>query len=56
MASNGSVRVILTVLITLSVCPFNRMAHTTNSDMKVHSSESQGRQWIRGMRHDVLFS
>jgi hypothetical protein len=23
--------VILTVLITLSVCPFNRMAHTTNS-------------------------
>jgi hypothetical protein len=25
--------VILTVRITLSVCPFNRMAHTANSEM-----------------------
>jgi hypothetical protein len=32
--------VILTVWITLSVCPFNRMAHTANSDI-LHSKNAE---------------
>jgi hypothetical protein len=31
--------VILTVRITLSVCPFNRMAHTANNDPNRHTSK-----------------
>jgi hypothetical protein len=36
---------ILTVRITLSVCPFNRMAHTANNQYSVPRSRLERMNW-----------
>jgi hypothetical protein len=45
--------VILTVRITLSVCPFNRMAHTANSSIST-LGEPRGKMWFE-QRQESLF-
>jgi hypothetical protein len=42
--------VILTVRITLSVCPFNRMAHTANNSSKIFDPDQIHLVFIRFIR------